>query len=139
MYSDKFLISRLGTKDPEFINPGKLNNGLTIVSCSEINPNKRIHLIMESLIVFKSKFPLIKIKWYHLGSGKEINEYIGTANRYFENSIVKCYFKGQLTNIEVFNFYKTVPVDLFINVSVSEGIPVINYGSTILFNTCYCD
>ena len=41
-YSEKFSISRLGTADPEFINPLRGNDTITIVSCSAINKNKRI-------------------------------------------------------------------------------------------------
>lgn len=123
-YSEKFCLSRLGSSDPVLINPIPDKDILTIVSCSAINPNKRVHLILDSLIIFKSKFPSVNVKWYHLGSGKEINDYIEMTNSFLNNSSVECHFKGHFTNIEVFNFYKTVSVDLFINVSENEGIPV---------------
>ena len=123
-YSDKFSISRLGTADPEFINSLRGNDTITIVSCSAINKNKRIDLILESLIEFKSRFPEIALKWYHLGSGEEIGKYVERANISFKNSLVQCYFPGHLTNPEIFRFYKSKPVDLFLNVSEYEGVPV---------------
>ncbi len=123
-FSDKFSLSRLGTSDPEFKNPTPDRSSLTIVSCSGINPNKRIYLILDSLIFFNSKFPFITVKWYHLGDGENIVKYVEKAKEFLHNSSVQCYFPGQMTNLEVFNFYKSVPVDLFINVSKSEGIPV---------------
>ncbi len=123
-FSDKYSLSRLGTTDPEFMNPIPDNKSLTLVSCSGINPNKRIYLILESLILFKSRFPSLTVKWYHLGSGEDIVKYVEKAKEFLSNSSVQCYFPGQMSNLEVFNFYKSVPVDLFVNVSESEGLPV---------------
>lgn len=123
-YSEKFCISRLGTSDPGFSNQIPERNSLTIVSCSAINQNKRINLILESLILLNSKFPSINIKWYHLGGGRDMQKYVEMADISFKDSQVKCFFPGQLTNTEIFSFYRSVPVDLFMNVSESEGIPV---------------
>ncbi len=123
-YSDKYFLSRLGTSDPECVNPLPDGGCLTLVSCSGINPNKRLFLILEALILIRSRYPSFHIKWYHLGSGKDIVKYIEKAEELVENSFVECHFPGQLTTYEIYNFYKTVPVDLFVNVSESEGIPV---------------
>lgn len=123
-FSDKYLLSRLGTPDPEYMNPGPDKNNLTLVSCSAINSNKRIFLILESLILFKTKYASFNVKWHHLGSGSDIRIYAEKAEALLKNSLVQCFFHGQMTNLEVFNFYKTVPVDLFVNVSENEGIPV---------------
>lgn len=123
-FSGKYQLSRLGTTDPEFINPVPEKNSFTLVSCSEINPNKRVYLILESLILFRTKFPAINVKWYHLGSGEDIIKFVEKADRFLKNTSIQCIFKGRMTNTEIFNFYRSVPVDLFVNVSKNEGVPV---------------
>jgi colanic acid/amylovoran biosynthesis glycosyltransferase len=123
-FSEQYFLSRLGTKDPGCVNPIPGKNSLTIASCSAITPNKRIYLILESLIVFKSKFPLIYVKWYHLGSGSGLTKLVMQANDSFTATSIQCIFPGQLTSSEVSGFYNSIPVDLFINVSEFEGIPV---------------
>ncbi len=123
-FSDKYYLSRLGTSDPEFTNLSKGNTGLTLVSCSAINPNKRINLILDSLILFSTIFPSINVRWYHLGSGSDLVEYVEKANSSLKDSSVQCFLPGQLTHSEIFSFYKSKPVDLFLTVSANEGIPV---------------
>jgi glycosyltransferase involved in cell wall biosynthesis len=123
-FSDKYFLSRLGTSDPEFTNPSPGNSGLTLVSCSAINPNKRINLILESLILFSTRFPSVNVSWYHLGSGSDIIKYVEKADKALQNSSVRCFLPGQLTHPEIIKFYKSIPVDLFLTVSESEGIPV---------------
>jgi glycosyltransferase involved in cell wall biosynthesis len=123
-FSDKYHVSRLGSRDPEFTNPLTENNQITLASCSAINPNKRLELILDSLTLFKNKYPSINLKWYHLGSGKGISKLLEKAKNTLHDSSVECIFLGQLTSQEVFNFYNSVPVDVFVNVSENEGIPV---------------
>jgi glycosyltransferase involved in cell wall biosynthesis len=123
-FSDKYYLSRLGTSDPEFTNLSQGNSGLTLVSCSAINPNKRVNLILDSLILFSTRFPSVNVKWYHLGSGSDMVEYVEKANSSLKNSSVQCFLPGQLTHSEIINFYKSMPVDLFLTVSANEGIPV---------------
>ena len=69
-FSDKYYLSRLGTSDPEFANLLRRKTGITLVSCSAINPNKRINLILDSLVLFNTRYPTINVRWYHLGSGE---------------------------------------------------------------------
>ncbi len=123
-YSQKYFLSRLGTPEPECINPSSDGNGLTIVSCSAINSNKRVDLILDSLILLIAMFPKIDVKWYHLGGGSDISKYIEKAENSFAGSLVKCFFPGQLAHPEILDFYKSTHVDLFVNVSRYEGIPV---------------
>jgi colanic acid/amylovoran biosynthesis glycosyltransferase len=123
-FSEKYEVARLGTPDPEFTNPESETDSLTIVSCSAINPNKRINLILESLILFKDKYPLVHVYWHHLGTGHLMNEYIEKKNKYLNKSSVTCHFHGQLSNSDIFEFYKMNGVDLLVNVSENEGVPV---------------
>ena len=65
----------------------------------------------------------IPIHWVHIGDGPErvnIEALISQIN----NPKIKVLLLGQLPNEEVLHYYETHPVDLFINVSSFEGIPV---------------
>jgi len=123
-YSEKFNLSRLGSPDPFFTNPVQSNDGLVVVSCSVINKNKRIGLILGALALFKTKYPSVSVTWHHIGGGSNLREYIDKTAVMFKESSIDCRFHGQLSNKEVFGFYRTTGVDIFLNVSESEGIPV---------------
>lgn len=96
---------------------GSQDNCLRIVSCSSFSKLKRVHLIAEALN--KLDFPVI---WTHIGDGLE-KESINKIILSFPKN-VSVVFLGQISNSEVSNFYNTNPVDLFINVSEYEGVPV---------------
>jgi glycosyltransferase involved in cell wall biosynthesis len=123
-FSQKYTLSRLGTSEPEFVNPSTDNSCLTLVSCSSITKNKRLNLIIDSLALFKTKFPTVNVSWHHLGGGSEMSKYVDLVKKTLKDSKVQCFIPGQMTHPEILNFYRTVPVDLFVNVSEYEGIPV---------------
>jgi colanic acid/amylovoran biosynthesis glycosyltransferase len=109
-------LFRLGVPD-QGINPQGKSGVLHLVSCSYMVPVKRIPLLIEALMLLD-----IPVKWTHIGSGnqwKEINHLIEELPQNMEAEL-----KGGLTNSEVVGYYKQTPIDLFINVSESEGVPV---------------
>ena len=127
----KFGVDRIKQEYPQFkevklehlgVNDNGANilsegNQIQIVSCSSLIPLKRVHLIAE-IISHSTK----RIKWTHFGDGPlhdEIQEGLKSLP-----SNITCEFKGHVENKEVLDFYKSNPVNLFINVSEFEGIPV---------------
>ncbi len=88
-----------------------------IVSCSSFVPLKRIDLIVDVLSMLNVPF-----EWVHIGSGEGVENMIGYANTKLDPS--RFFFKGQLKNTDVMSYYKESPIDLFINLSELEGIPV---------------
>lgn len=116
---EKIQISRLGTlkrKHAELKNCGKFH----IVSCSSIIPLKRVHLIVEALSHLKD----VSIVWRHFGGGPLTNKLQSLAMEKLSSSAIEFEFKGQVTNVQIHDFYSTNKVDLFINVSEFEGLPV---------------
>lgn len=112
-------LSRLGVSDlgnNPFIPFPKT---IQVVSCSFFSKIKRVHLIIDILSQIKNS----EIKWTHFGSGKLEDELIDLAKKKLGTNI-KIEFKGLVPNSEVIEFYKNTPVDLFINTSELEGIPV---------------
>jgi glycosyltransferase involved in cell wall biosynthesis len=114
-------LSHLGVNIPD-IQAAKKHNHLRIVSCSNIIPVKRVHLIAEALEKISSE---ITIEWIHFGAGKELD----SLQKYCKKQLaplahITYTFAGQKTNKEVLSFYSENYIDVFINVSSSEGIPV---------------
>jgi glycosyltransferase involved in cell wall biosynthesis len=115
-YTNKIFCSYLGTKDFGF-NPLPHNNTIHIVSCSNVNAGKRVHLIIEIL-----KHINKNVLWTHFGDGKLFDTIKQEAKKLPPNITVE--FKGRLSQQEIFDFYLQTPVDVFINTSISEGLPV---------------
>ena len=105
-----------------------------ICSCSGVTAVKRLHLIAQALELWNE----CEIEWTHLGGGPLYDEIAGLAERVCaKNHLVKIRLLGQKSNIEVQKYYTENPVDLFVNVSEAEGLPVsimeaASYGIPIL-------
>lgn len=122
----KICVSRLGVNNGvlNLYNRHPINEYVTIVSCGYIYPNKRIELILNA--IQKLKF---KTKWIHIGSYiKDFSEhyYYNLKDQINNNSNknIEIILLENLSNSEVLDFYKNHPIDLFVNVSKSEGISV---------------
>ncbi|MBU1962837.1 MAG: glycosyltransferase [Gammaproteobacteria bacterium] len=113
----KVKVSRLGVSLPKIVSRHSVDGIWRIVSCSYIIPVKRVPLIAKALA--RIKHPFI---WTHFGDGLEMN--------FLKEIIIKfpahggAVFPGSLPNKKILDYYQSEPVDLFINVSTSEGIPV---------------
>jgi glycosyltransferase involved in cell wall biosynthesis len=116
----KITLSKLGKINTEKANLIPQSKGtLTICSCSTLTPVKRVDLIID-FIQCLSKHK--SIRWVHYGDGKLRKQIEKKASELLQN--VDYQFKGIQPNSEVLKFYKDNYVDLFINLSASEGIPV---------------
>lgn len=116
---DKLEISRLGVPD-RGISRKSDDNVLRIVTCSNIYKVKRLDLFAKAI----SKIKDIPIHWTHFGDGpqqikielfKEVSKFGGNIN---------FTFMGRRKNTEVMEYFVNNPVDLFVNTSESEGLPV---------------
>lgn len=116
---DNVKMARLGTIDHGISTLTKSGYDLTLVSCSWCHVVKRIDRIISSL----AKIEGLKIKWTHIGDGMLYNELKTLAKESLPSNI-EYEFIGQMSNREILEFYKNNYIDLFINVSSSEGIPV---------------
>ncbi|MFD2965378.1 MULTISPECIES: glycosyltransferase [Olivibacter] len=120
---DKVSVSRLGVFDRNQISLTSENGQLSIVSVSRVEGLKRVELIFRSLLEFSERNPTLKIKWTHFGAGSlfdSLKSLVDSTNSY--NLIVD--LRGNVKNQEIYDFYGSAPVDLFVNLSTSEGIPV---------------
>jgi glycosyltransferase involved in cell wall biosynthesis len=122
-YSNKIDISRLGVKEQESLSKKSEDNTFRIVSCSYLNPVKRVDLIIDSIASTSEKINK-KISWIHFGDGPLRNELENKAKEKFKGKNADYDFKGNVMNKEILSYYKNNSLDLFLNLSSSEGLPV---------------
>ena len=116
----KFKLSRLGVIAPvaqSIITDWKI---FRIVTCSAIQPHKRIHRIPEIL----SQLSDIPLEWVHFGSGSTEDEALlqHEIQKFKVEKIVN--LKMHVNHDEIMRFYSSQQVNLIINLSYAEGIPV---------------
>ncbi|MBL8152902.1 MAG: glycosyltransferase [Anaerolineae bacterium] len=115
-------IARIGINDPGFDNQPSSDGVFRIVSCSFMIPVKRLELFVQGLRIFAQNHPDRLVEWHHIGDGP-LHDSISQEAQTQMPSNVNCFFHGHLSNPDVMAFYRDHPVDVFINVSLSEGIP----------------
>jgi len=116
------------------MNPLNHEKIITIVTCATIRNIKRIYLIPDILKEIKEQ-----VLWIHIGGENKNDPTLPILKENLKHlpSNVKYEFKGALSNEEVFSFYKSTPVDAFLSVSETEGLPVsmmeaISFGVPII-------
>lgn len=112
----KIVVHRLGVFD-RGLNPEEEEPDFQIVSCSNIFPVKRVAFLAE--VVGGLGF---KVTWTHIGDGPLRAEVEAVIDKFPVN--VKGVMLGAMPNAQVLRYYAEHHVDLFVNVSESEGIPV---------------
>lgn len=119
----RICVSKLGVLDKNIISRRSLLNRVSILSISNIEKFKRVDLILDILLDYAYNNPMKEIVWHHFGDGPFLNELkIKIENNRIRNLDTNLY--GRVENYKIYEFLKNTSVDLFINVSDSEGIPV---------------
>lgn len=118
-YEDKLKVSRLGTLDKGLAPHDSDKKTFKIVSCSNTVPVKRVDLIIDAL----SQITSIPVEWVHFGGGALLEEMKTLATKKLGANI-SCTFKGKAENKSILKYYASEDIDMFINLSESEGIPV---------------
>jgi len=109
-------VEKLGVRD-RGLNPVNFDGTVTIVSCSSLIPLKRVDLIIKLLKKIKTK-----VTWVHFGKGILEEAILEEAKTLPKN--ITFDYKGFVKNEVIIEFYRANTVDLFINTSELEGIPV---------------
>lgn len=131
-HPEKIKVSYLGVPPAKSTLKISKRQHRVIVSCSNLIPLKRVELIIEALCRIEN----ISIEWIHFGDGPLMNELKEMAKTMLPN-IIRANWQGQKNNSEIMDFYANQRPDLFLNVSISEGLPVsmmeaASYGIPIL-------
>ncbi len=122
-FSDKVRTALLGVPDPGFVNMPSTDGVFRLLSCSFLSPVKRVDLMVRGLAAAGRAFPLQRFEWTHIGVGPEKESLASLAA-----SILPGNVKHELLNYPgkegLQLYYRTRPVDVFLNTSKSEGTPV---------------
>lgn len=119
-YAENVLdVSRLGVRSAQMLCEPSSDGVIRMLSVSRVVPIKRLDYIVEAL---KSTPSDIKIHWTHLGDGDLFDSIQEQIKSLPKN--IKVSMPGSVPNVQVLDYYKKQPVDVFINVSESEGVPV---------------
>lgn len=119
VFDSKINHSYLGTPDAGLNKSSE--NGVHIVSCSRAVPLKRLEKIVSGLAVLKDS-GIENLSWTHIGDGPELEKIKALATE--KLGFMKVRFTGSISNAEVLKFYRKTPIDIFVNVSNTEGLPV---------------
>lgn len=134
--NEKYSLCYLGTENFKPFVPHPYLQTIELLSVSYVVPVKRIYLIVEALKFCSEKN--IKIHWTHIGAGPEMELAVNLARQNFKgNSSVQYDFLGSFENEKIHEYYKSHQVDLFVNMSESEGLPVsmmeaMSYGVPVI-------
>lgn len=118
-HSEKLLTAYLGTIDLPDKSNAHGSGAFHIVSCSRVVDVKRVGLIAEALRFLDSDG--ISLRWTHYGDGPKLDE---IKNACLGFTSVAAEFPGNVPNTELLRLYGDMDIDLFINVSASEGLPI---------------
>ena len=113
LFKGQYQLNYLGVSSSCKTTCGSNDNKFRIVSCSRIDSNKRVEIIVEAL----SKLDRNKYYWTHFGDGSLRNQIEKRA----EEEGLQVSFKGNVSNSEIIEYYASNPVDLFITTTATEG------------------
>ncbi len=117
-YSKKIKTHYLGVMNNQVLSNFPINNNMFhIVTCSGIDLNKRVHKLAEALLQIKHQ-----VLWTHFGNGNLLHKLEETIKQLPKNITV--HLKGNTPNQEIQTFYKEENINLFVNLSIVEGLPV---------------
>jgi len=119
----KIRVSTLGVEDPGFTTRASTDGVFRIASCSFLLPVKRIDLTARAIAALGRAHPKRRFEWTHFGDGPERDTVVAVARDSMPPNVrydVRA-FPGKAA---LYDYYRTQPIDLFINTSRSEGTPV---------------
>jgi glycosyltransferase involved in cell wall biosynthesis len=120
--SPNLKLSRMGSFNNFQPKIDKTRDPFHIVSCSNLIPLKRVDLIIQALSILNDEY---KISWTHIGDGSLMDSLNIRAKELLsaKKNLSFC-FLGFISKKEVKEYYNNNTINLFINVSTTEGLPV---------------
>ncbi|WKZ36486.1 MAG: glycosyltransferase [Anaerolineales bacterium] len=119
----KYATALLGVPEPGGLSKPSDDGVLRVVSCSMVNPIKRIDLLLEGILHAAKCRPDQRIEWTHFGGGEERQNFINRVAAGFPPNASGS-FPGYQTQEHLIKTYLEMPIDVFLNVSSTEGTPV---------------
>jgi colanic acid/amylovoran biosynthesis glycosyltransferase len=120
--ASRIRLARLGTAPARSLGGPSTDGIHRVLSCSSVIPLKRVPLIARSVVAFARRHPDRRIQWTHIGDGPDleaVREALEDAPPNFEAVL-----RGALPHEAVLSFLAERPVDVFLLLSETEGLPV---------------
>lgn len=118
-FENKVHTAYLGTQDYG-LGPVPQDKPFHIVSCCHIVPLKRVELLAQALALLQDSG--LTLKWTHIGGGdalESLRTYAAERLSFMQTDLL-----GALPNAELMKLYQSTAVNVFVNTSSSEGLPV---------------
>ena len=115
-------LYRLGTEPLARPAAASGDGVLRVVSCSSLTSVKRVPLIAQALVALANRHPERRFEWTHFGAGPELTR-VRAALREMPTGL-DVQLPGHVPNDAVRRHYAQQPVDAFVLLSASEGLPV---------------
>lgn len=112
--------AHLGVKDPGFLTQSSIDGVWRIVSCSYVVSVKRLDLLLQGIRYAAKMRPSQPFEWSHFGDGSLYAQLKAMASRQLPLNVM-WNFPGYLPLQDIMKFYRENPVDVFMQVSQSEG------------------
>jgi glycosyltransferase involved in cell wall biosynthesis len=122
-YSSRYETALLGVTEPGFMNQPSTDGVFRIVSCSMLEPVKRVDLILKGIRAAALERPDQRFEWHHIGNGVRRSELQKIADESFPPNATGR-LPGYTSREALLSFYRDHSADVFINASETEGTPV---------------
>ena len=117
-------VARLGVSLHDKRTPPTPEGEFHVLTLSSMTPLKRLDRVVDALALLPGLLPGVRIRWTHIGEGPLGDELLDRARRVLGPTPVEYTFLGQLGHADALAWLAGNAVDLILNTSDSEGIPV---------------
>ncbi|HTP01511.1 MAG TPA: glycosyltransferase [Anaerolineales bacterium] len=121
-FSSRVTEARLGIQPSEVVASPSADGVYRIVSCSKLVAVKRVDLLLEGIIAAAGSETGQRFEWTHIGNGPLRPQLEAKLSDLPANLTARIVNYSDAST--VIAFYGQHPIDVFVNVSVSEGTPV---------------
>ena len=125
-FRSKINAAFLGVKDSAGVSRSSTDGVFRIVSCAVIRPVKRVDLILEGIACAARMRPSQRFEWHHFGNGQlpGVRETLQRRADEMLPANAVAFLPGYSDQKALLDFYLKNSLDVFVNVSESEGTPV---------------
>ena len=117
------IFPRLGVQKQNVTTKESPPFNFQVLTVSQLIQRKRVDLVLSALTEFASKNKDVNVRWTHFGTG-DMEKDLKMKASSIDIPNMRTTFMGYVPNVEIMQFMEESKVDVFINLSTSEGVPV---------------
>lgn len=117
-------LAPLGVALPDVEAPTSPDGELHVVSTATFTPVKRLDRMIDGLAVLCREHPELRVVWTHFGEGELRGEIEARLEAVSGLDNLTATLRGNVPNGTIREHFTHQPVDVFVNTSESEGVPV---------------